>query len=305
MQRNIATLQRTGHYGTASCYECAMSLLKKYDRKFSQRLFSEIDIKYIKGFDAFLQMRGCKGNTRKNYMKSIRAVLNKAIQDKEASNKTYPFGKGGFEVAKLEEVTAKRYLPDEYLAKIKETETGKPHLEYARKLFLFSYYCYGISFIDMALLTSRNIIKLKEGDYIVYKRHKVKNHNKVQPIQIKVTERIAQLIEELRGLGFPMDNFLLPIVEKSGLSKEELYWHIRYRANKYNALLKDLAQELGVKDMPLTSYVSRHTMAMNLQSKNIHREVISQILGHNDIQTTATYLDSFGNTVIDEAAKVL
>ena len=54
-----------------------------------------------------------------------------------------------------------------------------------------------------------------------------------------------------------------------------------------------------------TSYVSRHTMAMTLQDNQVPREVISQILGHSDLATTNTYLDSFTSSVIDEAVKVL
>jgi site-specific recombinase XerD len=53
----------------------------------------------------------------------------------------------------------------------------------------------------------------------------------------------------------------------------------------------------------MTSYVSRHTMAMTLQNNNIPREIISQILDHKDLKTTNTYLDSFTDHVIDEAAK--
>lgn len=46
-------------------------------------------------------------------------------------------------------------------------------------------------------------------------------------------------------------------------------------------------------------------MAMTLQSNNIAREVISQMLGHKDMKITNTYLDSFDTNTIDEAAKVL
>ena len=84
------------------------------------------------------------------HFRTLRAVLNQAIEAKEASPATYPFGKGGFEVAKLAEETEKRYLPTEYLMKIKNTVSDTKNNEYARKLFLFSYFCYGISFVDMA-----------------------------------------------------------------------------------------------------------------------------------------------------------
>ena len=83
-----------------------------------------------------------------------------------------------------------------------------------------------------------------------------------------------------------------------------LYMHIRARYSKYQKYLRLLAEELGI-DFHLTSYVSRHTAAMTLQRNHIPREVISQMLGHADLETTNIYLDSFDNGVINEAAKVL
>ena len=107
-------------------------MLGHYDNKFDKRVFSEIDIKFVNGFDVFLQKRGCKGNTRKYYFKALRSILNKAIQEKEATEKTYPFGKGGFQIAKLDEETEKRYLSVASLNKIKNTVSLKPQREYAR-----------------------------------------------------------------------------------------------------------------------------------------------------------------------------
>ena len=58
---------------------------------------------------------------------------------------------------------------------IKSTQAHNPQAEYARQLFLFSYYCFGMSFIDMAYLTSDNIVSQNGIDYIVYKRHKIQH----------------------------------------------------------------------------------------------------------------------------------
>jgi len=112
LEKHINVLRETGHTGNANCYASTLRLLNHYDSKFDKRIFSEIDIKFVNGFDVFLQKRGCKGNTRKYYFKALRSILNKAIQEKEATEKTYPFGKGGFQIGKLEEETEKRYLPD-------------------------------------------------------------------------------------------------------------------------------------------------------------------------------------------------
>ena len=301
----ITILKETGHIGNSTCYSRTLHMLELFDSKFDKKVFSEIDIKYVKAFDVFLQKRECKGNTRKYYFKALRAILNKAIQDKEASESTYPFGKGRFNVAALEEETAKRYLPHDSMIKLKTTVMDNAVLERTRRLFLFSYYCYGISFIDAALLTKKNIIRYNGGSYIVYKRNKTKEAKKVKPIQIKITAEIQELMDWFSANTLLIDDHLLPIVSIAGYKGEQLYNHIRSRFGRNNKNLANLAQTLGITDMKLTSYVSRHTMAMTLQDNQVPREVISQILGHSDLATTNTYLDSFASSVIDEAVKVL
>lgn len=319
----ISKLKSTGHTGNALSYQRTLDILVIFDKNFDKKLFSEIDIKYIRAFDMFLQTPresvytsskgnkrivqriGCSGNTRRIYFKSLRSILNKAIEANEASPSTYPFGKGGFEVAKLGEETEKRYLPSEYLLKIKTTKSSKDVNEYARKLFLFSYFCYGISFVDMALLTTDNIKRYENGLYIVYKRHKTKNSPSAKAINIKITDELQMIINDLSAYKKPIKNYLLPIATVENLTAEKHYNHIKTRLKKFNKYLSNLATEFGIDDIKLTSYVSRHTMAMSLQNNDVPREVISQILGHKDMKTTNTYLDSFNSNVIDEAAKVL
>ena len=322
-EKQIQNLKDTGHIGNAQCYKRTLDILAVFDKKLDQRVFSEIDIKYIRSFDAFLQMpresvyvsskgnkrivqrKGNSSNSRMIHFRTLRAVLNQAIEAKEASPATYPFGKGGFEVAKLAEETEKRYLPTEYLMKIKNTVSDTKNNEYARKLFLFSYFCYGISFVDMAYLTPDNIKRLENGLYIVYKRHKTKNSKGAKAINIKLTDELQTIIRELCEIKKPVENYLLPIVTVEGLTDEKLYNHLKTRLKKFNEYLEKLATEFEISDIDLTSYVSRHTMAMSLQNNEIPREVISQILGHKDLKTTNTYLDSFNSNVIDEAVKVL
>jgi integrase len=322
-ENQIENLKKTGHIGNAHCYKRTLDILAVFDKKLGQKVFSEIDIKYVRAFDTFLQMpresvyisskgnkrvvqrKGNSSNSRMIHFRTLRAVLNQAIEAKEASMATYPFGKGGFEVAKLAEETEKRYLPTEYLMKIKNTVSNTKNNEYARKLFLFSYFCYGISFVDMAYLTPDNIKRLENGLYIVYKRHKTKNSKGAKAINIKLTGELQTIINELCEMKKPVENYLLPIVTVEGLTGEKLYNHLKTRLKKFNDYLENLATEFEINDIDLTSYVSRHTMAMSLQNNEIPREVISQILGHKDLKTTNTYLDSFNSNVIDEAVKVL
>lgn len=304
-ERHITTLHDTGHHGNAGCYEKTLHLLSLYDKRLPSRVFQEIDLKYVTDFDIFLQKRQCSGNTRKYYLKALRALLNKAIKDKEANRTTYPFGEEGFNIGALEEETLKRYIPLDNLQTIKETIMTNKALELTRRIFLTSYYCFGISFIDAAFLTHKNIIALNRGEYIVYKRNKTKEAKKVKPIQIKITPEIREQLDWFAAHARLVGEHLIPIISKPDYSGEKLYKHIRDRCCRVNKNLKLLAKELGITKLPLTTYVSRHTMAMALQENEVPREVISQILGHSDLQTTNVYLDSFGNKVIDEAAMVL
>ena len=75
----IAELHATGHIGNSQTYKQTQDMLRNYDRKLDQQLFSDIDLRYVRGFDMFLQKRGCCGNTRKFYFKALRAILNLSL----------------------------------------------------------------------------------------------------------------------------------------------------------------------------------------------------------------------------------
>lgn len=302
---HIRTLCETGHIGNSLCYSRTLRMLQLFDSIFHKRVFSEIDLRYVRSFDNFLQMRGCCGNTRKYYCKTLCAILNRAIQEQKGSSSTYPFGKSGFRLSQLDEETTRRYLTQQSMHKLKTCVVEPISLEIARRLFLFLYYCYGISFIDAALLTRQNLLDTNEGLYIVYKRRKTREAKRVKSIRIKVTQEIAGALTWFRAQTSLTEDYLLPVVSQPGLSGEELYHHIRCRFFLNNKHLHRLAALLHITELPLTSYVSRHTMAMTLQDHHVPREVISQILGHSKLSTTQTYLDSFGSDVIDDAVRFL
>ena len=59
---------------SAKVYERTLHMLAKYDDKIEERLFSELDVKYINLFNLEMEKDGCCGNTRKYYLKTLRAV---------------------------------------------------------------------------------------------------------------------------------------------------------------------------------------------------------------------------------------
>ena len=73
---------------------------------------------------------------------------------------------------------------------------------------------------------------------------------------------------------------------------------------KVNRELKKLGEQIGLQ-IPLTTYVARHTYATVLKREGVNVALISESLGHSNIQTTQIYLDPFENSQIDEAMKHL
>jgi hypothetical protein len=70
-----------------------------------------------------------------------------------------------------------------------------------------------------------------------------------------------------------VEDYLLLIVSMTGYKGEQLYKHIRSRFSRKNKNLRTLAQKLEITDMKLTSYFSRHTVAMTSQGNQMPREV--------------------------------
>lgn len=301
----IETLDKAGKFGNKKCYESTLDMLKKNDRDFGKRVFNEIDLKYVKKFSEYLDTRGQSGNTKKYYIKTLRSIMNKAIKDGECSAVSYPFGKDGYSIAALAQETEKRYLPNEYIEKMKTAELQTYPLNWSRNLFLFSYYCQGMAIVDMAAMKTKNIVVGEGGSrYIVYRRQKTESKN-AKFIRIKITENIQSILDWAKEDKTRIEDYLLPIVSIGGYEGQKLYTHIKDRYKRYNKHLKKLGEKLKFEGIRLSSYMSRHSYAMRLKNSGIPEDVISEALGHKDLSTTKVYLDSFQNNEVDKANEVL
>lgn len=302
---HIDKLTNAGKIGNKNAYERTLQILKLFDSQFGRLVFPDIDLKYINKFDEYLRLeRGCSNNTIKYYIKTFRALINKAIKDGDASELTYPFGKNGYSISDLQQETDKRYLPSNYIDRLKITELENYTMQWVRNLFLFSYYCQGMSFVDVASLTSNNILVFEGGKYIAYRRHKTEGKNS-KIIRIKITEKIQDLLDWFYENTTLIDNYLTPIISMSGYEGEQLYNHVRDRYRKYNKHLKSLGIILKFEGVRLSSYMSRHSYAMRLKNSGIPEDVISEALGHKSLLTTKIYLDSFQKDEIAKANEVL
>lgn len=112
---------------------------------------SEIDAMLLAEYETYLKARNVTMNTVSFYNRILRAVYNRAA-DKELTPQRNPFRHVYTGVGK----TVKRAIPLGYIRKIKNEDLAlKPSMDFARDMFMFSFYTRGMAFVDMAYLRKK------------------------------------------------------------------------------------------------------------------------------------------------------
>ncbi len=284
METVISHLWKLGKAQTAENYTSTMNSFKRFtggrDVKWSQ--FSP---KLMMEYEAWLKSGGISRNTASFYNRILRAVYNRAAENGLTVRDT-PFR----HVYTGIEKTVKRALPLGCIRRIKSLDlTENPGGDYARDMFLFSFYTRGMSFVDMAFLKKTD---LRSGA-LTYCRRKTGRRLIIrwEPCMQEIVDKYAAATA---GTGF-----LLPIIARPGNADFE---RIQYKRalRRVNKNLKVISSMIGLKTN-LTTYVSRHSWANIAQSQNCPISVISRSLGHESEMTTRIYLDSVDTATVDKA----
>ena len=232
-------------------------------------LFDEISSNMMIEYEAFLKSSG--------------AAYNRAV-DKGLAVQNFPFRYVYTGIGK----TVKRALPLKTIRRIKEIPLH-PGADFARNMFLFSFYTRGMSFVDMSYLKKTD---LKNGN-LVYRRRKTG-----QRLVIRWESCMQDIVDKYDTGDSP---YLLPIIRHSGMDERKQYLNMGHFVNRH---LKNIGTRLNL-DIMLTMYVSRHTWASAAKVKNIPTAVISEALGHGSEMTTRIYLASLDNGIVDNANRLI
>lgn len=276
----ITRLQTLQHTGTARNYRATLNSFKRF--RFNEDVALEsIDNILIEDYQAYLKSKGLAPNSITFYIRILRAVYNRAVENGLTSDR-HPFRT----VSTGMEKTLKRAISFTDIRRIKNLDlSSKPNLEFARDIFMFLFYCRGMSFIDAAYLKKTDI----QNGLLSYRRHKTE-----QLLHIKIIKPIVDLLNRYKTNDSP---YLLPIISNHNGNERR---HYESALRHINNGLKTIADMINLS-IPLTTYVARHTWATVAKSKNVSVNVISDALGHDSIITTQVYLASIDTSVIDQA----
>ena len=280
MQGVIAQLQQMGKQRTSETYRCTLKSFMQF-REDKDVLLEDIDSDLMQMYEAYLHNRGLTKNSTSFYMRILRAVYNRAVEKDLTTNRN-PFKHVYTGIDK----TIKRAIPLKAIKQIKHLDLSlHPSLDFARDMFLFSFYTRGMSFIDMAYLKKKDL----SNGILSYRRRKTG-----QQLFIRWEKCMQEIVDKYDADYY--SPYMLPILHYPYDNRNQ-YKNMLYRTNKS---LKDIAKMVGLS-IPLTLYVARHSWASIAKSKNIPISVISEGMGHDSEMTTQIYLASLDNTVVDRA----
>ena len=278
----IARLKRLGKIRTSETYTAALRSFSGFMND-KEVLFDQLNADLIAEYEAYLKGRGNSPNTVSFYMRILKAVYNRAVED-GLTEERHPFKS----VYTVVEKTLKRAISLNDLKHIKGLDLSlKPNLDFARDMFLFCFYTRGMSFIDMAYLRKKDL----QNGILSYRRRKTG-----QQLFIKWERCMQEIVDK-----YPINEteYLLPIITKRDEDYRKQYTNELHRVNH---LLKKIGKQL---DLPilLTMYVGRHSWASIAKSRNVPISVISEGMGHDSENTTQIYLASLDTSVVDKANK--
>ena len=277
----IADMLILGKMRIAESYASTLRSFKRF-RKDEDVDIGHIDDTLIIGYEKFLHNSGVCHNSSSFYMRNLRAVYNRAV-DEGITVQRSPFK----HVYTGIERTRKRAVTIRVMRQIKEIDLrGKRNLEFARDMFLFSFYTRGMSFVDMAMLQKDD---LRDG-VLSYCRRKTGQQLVVNWEQC-MQDIVDKYIDEATG------KFLLPIIKRDDGDVRRQYLNASHNVN---IALKAIGSRLRLMK-PLTMYVARHTWASVAKSMQVPLSVISEGMGHDSEETTRIYLSLMANGAVDRA----
>ncbi len=254
--------------------------------------FSDIDVVWLRRYETWLRKQGKSENTIGIRFRNLRMIYNLAIEKGVVKKEYYPFA--SYKVSRLHKDTAKRAIQKEDIrAVINYPVKGKDfYTRLAVALFSFSYFMGGINFVDMAYLTSKNIV----GGRLIYTRRKTG-----KLINLPLSSEALSVLEAKNSTG---GNYLFPILSSSHKTEQMKLNRLHKVITKVNRVLKQIGKELNLS-VKLTTYVARHSFATVLKREGVSTSIICETLGHSSEKITQIYLDSFENSQIDEAMALL
>lgn len=293
----INQFEKEGRIGTSILYRTAINSLESFKPNLK---LDKITIEFLRAYERWMTDRDNSITTISMYVRTLRAMINRAISEKQFDYQLYPFGRNRYLIPSR--TTSKKSLELTDIKKIFDYVTDKKKYFEHRSIdfWKFSYLANGINMMDIAKLKWKNI----EEETISFIRSKTENTNRqAKNIIVPRNELINSIIDEW-GITSPDKNsFVFSIINEND-NPFEIKKKVTQFIQVTNKNMKDIGNKLGIKTH-ITTYVARHSFSTILLRSGTSVEFISESLGHSSIKTTQHYLGGFDLETKKQTMKAL
>lgn len=269
-----------GRYSTAHLYKNALRSYSEYCHS-DKVLFTDITRERLRLYYKYLLDAGLKLNTISTYMRMLRSLYNKAVDQ----NLT-PFVRRLFhDVYTGIDTNCKKAISAHHLHTLLYQPPQDVQLVHTQNIAKLLFGFCGMSFTDFAHLRPSNF----QDGILEYNRikTKVKVCVQLQPFFKAVIDSVNRRKEIHQGRSPYMFGIL-----SGSMNGYEEYKEYQSCLRTFNYQLKRLASHLGVAGH-ISSYTIRHSWATTAKFLGTPIELISESLGHTSIKTTQIYLKNF------------
>lgn len=270
MKRIITGFMKEGRPGTAHVYQSTYNRILDFmgGRPMD---FAELTPSWLKAFQNYLLSRQLQWNSISTYMRMLRAVYFRAV-DQELAPAHPRLFHGVYTGTR---VTVKRAVEAGVFRRLQEPLPKHTGLEKTRMLFLLLFMLRGIPFVDIAFLRRCDL----EGDILTYRRRKTGAW-----LTVRIEPEARKLIQALQSTDTESP-YLFPFIRYPGTDEYRQYQHA---LRIFNWNLKRLSGLMGQK-VALSSYSARHSWATLANFCDYQQELISNAMGHSSVKVTETY----------------
>ena len=293
----INQFEKEGRIGTAILYRTAINSLESFKPNLK---LDKITIQFLHDYEKWMIDRNNSVTTISMYLRTLRAMINRAISESQFDYRLYPFGRNKYLIPSR--VKSKKSLDLTDIRKIFNYVADKKNYFECRSLdfWKFSYLASGINIMDIAKLKWKNI----DEDTISFIRSKTQNTNRqAKDIIIPRNELIDSIIDKWGIISTNKDSFVFNIITEND-NPFDIKKKITQFIQVTNKNMKDIGNKLGIKTH-ITTYVARHSFSTILLRSGASVEFISDSLGHANIKTTQHYLGGFDLETKKETMKAL
>jgi integrase len=278
----IQQLLDSNRTGTARSYITTLSVISKIID--CNCMFSQVSYKDLIIIETTLLKRGVSVNGIAVYMRTFRAICNRAILYNVATLEWYPFRKYKIKKEKTTPRTISIIEMQKYFAYNIDTN-NKLYKSWCIGKLIFMLR--GINLTDLLLLKKSNV----HNDRIIYKRAKTG-----KMYSVKILTQVQELINEFTDDTQYLFGNLMEHFNKVTLVEIKQYADFRKKLNKK---LKKISKLVEI-ETPITTYVFRYSYANIGKQLGFSKDLIAEALGHEyGNSVTGIYLEMFDNDIID------